>query len=79
MIDPVQTQQTNVLNGIREAHEQVQRNEHEVVRRVAAAREMGVSWRSIGSVLGVSKQAAWERYGKNDPHPARSKPPTEDD
>ena len=77
MIDPHQTQQANVLSGIRAVHEQVRRHEQEVARRVAAARKIGVSWNSIGSVLGVSKQAAWERYGKNDPHPAARRPPAE--
>lgn len=66
MIDPVQIQQTNVLNELREAHEQVRRNEGEVARSVTAARELGLSWSAIGSVLGVSKQAAWERYGKTE-------------
>jgi hypothetical protein len=72
-------QQANVLNGLREAHERLQRDEQEVVRRVAAAREFGVTWQSIGSVLGVSKQSAWERYGRNDPDPIRSQPPAGDD
>lgn len=70
-----QSQQVNVLSGLREAHEQLQRDEQQVERLVAAAREYGVSWSSIGSVLGVSKQAAWERFGSNDPHPIRSRPP----
>jgi uncharacterized protein with PIN domain len=78
MFDPLKMQQQNVLAGLRESHEQIRRSEDKISRLVAAAREMGVSWQSIGSVLGVSKQAAWERYGKNDPHPARNRPPEED-
>ena len=74
-----ESQQQNVLSGLREAHEALRRDEQEVVRRVAAAREHGISWQSIGQVLGISKQAAWERFGKADPHPARNRPPSEDD
>lgn len=29
---------------------------------VAAAREQGDSWATIGEALGTSRQAAWERY-----------------
>lgn len=79
MINQLQSQQINVLGGLREAHERLQQDEQEIARLVAAAREYGVSWSSIGSVLRVSKQAAWERYGKNDPHPARSRPPAEEE
>ncbi|MDQ6783174.1 MAG: hypothetical protein M3063_06990 [Actinomycetota bacterium] len=32
-------------------------------RGVARARAGGVSWEQIGRVLGVSRQAAWERFG----------------
>lgn len=78
MVEPLRTQQMNVLDGLREAHDQVQRNEKELRRLVAAAREYGIPWQEIGAVLGVSKQAAWERFGKTDPHPARNRPPTED-
>jgi hypothetical protein len=78
MTDPLKSQQNNVLQSLREAHEQLQGNDERVSRLVAAARELGSSWRSIGAVLGVSKQAAWERYGKSDPHPVHSKPPKED-
>ncbi len=33
-----------------------------VRERVAILRDRGVSWTSIGQALGVSKQAAWERF-----------------
>ena len=33
---------------------------------VEVAREAGCSWAAIGKVLGVSRQAAWERFGKAD-------------
>lgn len=32
---------------------------------VAAAREAGVTWASIGEVLGITRQAAFQRFGKN--------------
>jgi hypothetical protein len=72
------SQQQNVLSGLREAHEERERSEREVTKRVAVAREYGLSWTAIGHVLGVTKQAAWERYGRADPHPVRSRPPSED-
>lgn len=40
--------------------------QREVDEAVAAARENGRSWGEIGLVLGISRQAARERYG----HPA---------
>lgn len=36
--------------------------EDAVTAAVAAARESGVSWAAVGSVLGVSRQAAQKRY-----------------
>jgi hypothetical protein len=77
MLDPARMQQTTVLNRLREAQEQVQRNEEKIRRLVAAAREHGISWQAIGSVLDVTKQAAWERYGRNDPDLNRSRPAEE--
>ena len=38
--------------------------QREVDEAVAAARENGRSWGEIGLVLGVSRQAARERYGQ---------------
>ena len=35
--------------------------------QVRLARRAGHSWAEIGGTLGVSKQAAWERFGKVDP------------
>ena len=37
-----------------------QRDLHDAV---AAARTAGMSWSAIGATLGISRQAAWERFG----------------
>ncbi len=34
----------------------------ERIRLIAAAQQHGASWEAISSVLGVSRQAAWETY-----------------
>jgi hypothetical protein len=34
--------------------------------QVRLARQAGHSWTEIGRALGVTKQAAWERFGKDD-------------
>ena len=68
----IETQQHHVLSGLREAHEERERSERLIESLVAAAREYGASWTSIGQVLGVTKQAAWERYGRSDPHSVRN-------
>ncbi len=39
-------------------------DQREVDEAVAAARENGRSWGEIGLVLGISRQAARERYGQ---------------
>jgi hypothetical protein len=36
--------------------------ENEVERAIVIEREAGTSWAAIGDVLGVSRQAAWQRY-----------------
>jgi hypothetical protein len=46
------------------AREQLDAAQAEIVAAVAAAREAGDSWTIIGAALGVSRQAAWERFGK---------------
>jgi hypothetical protein len=79
----VLSEQHNILSGLNEALEERQRLEGETDRvdaritsLVAAGREYGITWQQIGRVLGMSKQAAWEKFGKPDPHPIRSLPPT---
>ena len=60
--------EVDVLSAIREALEERERLQGETARidrridsLVAAAREIRASWQSIGKMLGMSKQAAWER------------------
>ncbi len=66
-------QHTDVLNAIREAREKrqqlridAQHIDERITALVAAAREYGISWQQIGTALGISKQAAHERYGSLD-------------
>jgi hypothetical protein len=42
--------------------EAVEQTEARVREHVAALRNRGVSWERIASCLGVSRQAAWERF-----------------
>lgn len=44
------------------------RAEEEVAAAVTACRDAGRSWAWIGSVLGVTRQAAQERYGESVRH-----------
>lgn len=48
-----------VINGITEGIRSLDSTLAEAVR---LARKQGVTWAEIGSALGVSRQAAWERY-----------------
>lgn len=36
--------------------------EEATYRQVFSARSMGLSWAQIGAAMGISKQAAWEKY-----------------
>jgi hypothetical protein len=79
----VLSEQHSVLSGLGEALEERQRLQAEtaavdarITSLVAAGREYGITWHQIGRVLGISKQAAWEKFGKPDPHPIRSLPPS---
>lgn len=39
--------------------------QHEA-RAVDLAREQGASWTDVGAALGISRQAAWERFAPGD-------------
>lgn len=47
---------------IRDADELARRSRERLHELVAAARERGTSWQSIGDALGVSRQAAFKRF-----------------
>lgn len=48
---------------IRRADELVRRSQARLVDLVVLARAAGVSWQAIGDALGVSRQAAFKRFG----------------
>lgn len=52
------------LRAIAVAVERRSEAEEALARAVAAAREAGLSWGSIGAVLGVTRQGALKRYGR---------------
>ncbi|MFN2489627.1 MAG: helix-turn-helix domain-containing protein [Actinomycetota bacterium] len=52
---------TELLVGLRHAVEVLESEKTKAVRR---ARQDGESWAAIARALGISRQAAWERYGQ---------------
>lgn len=52
----------HTLDDLREARENVEMAEAEVLELVQAARDLGYSWEKIAQALGVTRPAAWERY-----------------
>lgn len=68
-LDPVETpaEDPSDLRRIGLALGDLATAERELADAVAAARRQGRSWSEIAMVLGVSKQAARERYGHDDP------------
>lgn len=65
-MDALERQQVSVLSALREAVEERREQQERIRALVLAAREHGVSWASIGNVLGMSKQSAWEQYARDD-------------
>lgn len=49
-------------------NERLDTQEAEVVARI---RDLGYSWERIGQELGMTRQAAWERYGKGSSEPPK--------
>jgi hypothetical protein len=52
------------LRAIREAFEDAARAQGRLNERIAVARAAGLSWASIGAMLGTSGEAARQRYGQ---------------
>jgi hypothetical protein len=50
------------------AAEAVEKAEAELRAAVTAARAAGDTWDAIGVALGISRQAAYQRFGKMPPH-----------
>ena len=52
------------LDGLRAAHGAEKAIDKVLREQVGRARRAGCSWTDIGEALGVSKQAAWERFSE---------------
>jgi Protein of unknown function (DUF3887) len=61
---PVLRGEDDPLELVRAAHEVQDRAEALMAAAVQQAREAGRTWQEIGEVLGVSRQAVFQRYGK---------------
>ncbi|WP_109212366.1 MULTISPECIES: hypothetical protein [Microbacterium] len=57
--------------AIRRADQLVRRSQTRLVDLVVEARAAGVSWQAIGDTLGVSRQAAFKRFGGAVAHPEK--------
>ena len=58
-MDEVEKARANLRRAVRGRDDALAR----VARAVVEAHEAGLSWSDIGSVLGITKQSAWETYG----------------
>ncbi|MDZ7884232.1 MAG: DUF3887 domain-containing protein [Mycobacterium sp.] len=61
---PILRAEDDPLKGVLAAQEIQRRAEELLAAAVQRARESGRTWQDIGEVLGVSRQAAFQRYGK---------------
>jgi hypothetical protein len=61
---PVLRDENDPLGLVRAAHEVQDRAEALMAAAVQQAREASRTWQEIGEVLGVSRQAVFQRYGK---------------
>lgn len=58
-------------NAIREAMSKAADTQDDLYKLVREAHDVGrLSWTEIAKILGTSRQAAWERFGKNTEPPA---------
>lgn len=58
------------LREAQAAKTELDRLQYELLATVSGARRAGASWSEIGSALGMTKQAAQQRWGKLTPPPA---------
>lgn len=54
------------LAALENIHSKAREEADKVPQAVSAARRAGASWAQIGKALGVSRQAAWEKYRDQD-------------
>ncbi len=64
LIDPSTLRDASHFRAIIAANDVIAAGERALIQSVIAARSAGDSWTIIGAALGVSKQAASERFGK---------------
>lgn len=62
--DPADARDATHIRRIIAAADAVQHAESELRTAVAAARAAGDTWDAIGVALGISRQAAYQRFGK---------------
>lgn len=55
---------TPTLRAVAEYRDQAQRVDQKLRSLVAQARAEGASWEQVGHALGITKQAAQQRFGK---------------
>ncbi len=72
--NPADSRDASHVRRIISANEALNAAQQELVNAVAAARDAGDTWDAIGIALGVSRQAAYQRFGKaiaavSDPDP----------
>ncbi len=53
-----------LLGSLRPAATAVEASRRHLKSQVGALRRRGASWRAIGGALGISRQAAWERFAR---------------
>jgi uncharacterized NAD(P)/FAD-binding protein YdhS len=58
--------ESDALADLRRAREQLDNTQTAISALVAEARARGASWQGIGDALGITRQSAWERFGKRE-------------
>ena len=56
----------DVLASLRRARETLDNTQTAISALVAEARTQGATWQGIGDALGITRQSAWERFGKRE-------------